>query len=94
MMTVGIVALMAVGALVREVERGQGAEVGITFGPDLKPDQLEHLFAAQSQLRKAGVSFDTGYGMTDNTRDWEWDWSLSGPVQVKHRRFRGDKPQR
>ena len=38
--------------------------------------QLEHLFRAEKELRKAGVDFDTGYGC--GCRDWEFDWSLKG----------------
>lgn len=50
---------------------------------NLDKEQLNHVFEAQKHLRGAGVSFDTGYSLTDNTRDWEWDWSLSGPISLR-----------
>jgi len=81
----GGAALLAAASLARRSLRGQPAEVGITF-TDLTPEQLEHVFAAQAQLRKAGVSFDTGYAFGTRSRDWEWDWSLGGPVEVRYRR--------
>jgi len=41
--------------------------------------QMEHLFKAQSQLSKAGVTFDSGTKMTKPMqRHWELDWSLKG----------------
>ena len=46
---------------------------------------------AQVALRNYGVSFDSGMGFEG--RDWEWDWSLKGPISVS---FRGlaQKPER
>jgi len=38
--------------------------------------KLGHIFAAEKELRRAGVTFDTGYG--SGKRDWELDWSLRG----------------
>ncbi len=40
--------------------------------------QLEHLYRAQSQLSKAGVTFDTGTQLEPKQRHWELDWSLRG----------------
>jgi hypothetical protein len=42
------------------------------------------LWEVEDRLRRMGLRFDTGMGLEG--RDWEWDWSLSGPVSV---RFRG-----
>ena len=53
------------------------AEVRIQL-KDLTNEQKEHLFKAEEELSKAGVSFDTGYSFGDKTRDWEFDWSLKG----------------
>lgn len=39
--------------------------------------QVEH------QLKDIGIEFDKGLG--PDGRDWEWDWSLRGPVHVKFR---------
>lgn len=39
-----------------------------------KLHQIEKLF------RELGITFDTGAGC--GGRDWEWDWSLEGPVKV------------
>lgn len=40
--------------------------------------QMKHLHKAESELSKAGVSFDTGYDFKEKRRDWEFDWSLEG----------------
>jgi hypothetical protein len=51
---------------------------------NLSKEQMEHLFKAEKELLKAGVSFDTGYSFGTKTRDWEWDWSLKGArVRIK-----------
>ena len=52
-------------------------EVRIQF-IDKTKEQLEHLHKAEAELLKAGVSFDTGYDVGENIRDWEFDWSLKG----------------
>ncbi len=38
----------------------------------------------ERNLRELGIEFDKGMGF--GGRDWEWDWSLKGPISV---RFRG-----
>ncbi len=38
----------------------------------------------KDKLHDIGIDFDTGLGVEG--RDWEWDWSLRGPISV---RFRG-----
>jgi len=53
------------------------AEVRIEF-VDLSKEQMKHLYKAEKELSKAGVHFDTGYSFPPKTRDWEFDWSLSG----------------
>lgn len=40
-------------------------------------------FAAEDEIRKLGISFDTGAGC--GGRDWEWDWSLKGPIKITFR---------
>ena len=42
------------------------------------------LHDARMALHDAGVEFDTGMGF--GGRDWEWDYSLKGPISV---RFKG-----
>jgi len=37
-------------------------------------------FEAQALLNRMGISFDTGSGC--HGRDWEWDFSLRGPISV------------
>lgn len=44
----------------------------------LSEEQLKHIQKAERELLRAGVSFDTGYGLVNNIRDWELDWSLEG----------------
>jgi len=57
------------------------AEVKIQFKNKTK-EQLKHLFNAEKELSKAGVSFDTGYDLGAKVRDWEFDWSLRGAEVV------------
>ncbi len=70
---------------------GDEVDVTVTFTQDpLDPDDpIAGLYSGgfaeiEKQLRHMGIKFDTGQGF--NGRDWEWDWSLSGPINV---RFRG-----
>lgn len=44
---------------------------------------VSYVSEAESMLRRAGIKFDTGTGF--GGRDWEFDWSLSGPVHVSFR---------
>jgi len=65
------------------------SEVLITFNiAELSEEGMKHLFDAEASLRKAGISFDTGAGF--GGRDWEFDWSLTGPVKVFHKKFKGE----
>lgn len=41
-------------------------------------------YEAEKVFREMGISFDRGMG--PDGRDWEWDWSLKGPISI---RFRG-----
>ena len=59
------------------------SEVLIRFH-NLTVKQLNHLFSAERELREAGITFDTGF---ENGREWEFDWSLKGNVEVLHRGF-------
>ncbi len=58
--------------------------VHITFGPGLTPEQDTAIVEAQAALGRAGVTFDTS-ASSEGERDWEFDWSLNGPVQIKTR---------
>jgi hypothetical protein len=84
--------------LPRLVWLGDEVDVCITFPEDaLQPgNELGGLFSGglydiQKQFRHMGIEFDTGCGA--DGRDWEWDWSLRGPVQVKFR-GRAKHPER
>ena len=55
----------------------------VKFNPTLvmpikSSKQMKHLYDAQSQLQKAGVTFDTGTQVKPMERHWELDWSLEG----------------
>lgn len=67
---------------------GRPAEVGITF--KVPQEKAHYLFEAERALSNLGIGFDTGAGIGGELleRDWEWDWSLSGPVEVKFRKWR------
>ena len=48
-------------------------------------EQLKHIFNAEAELKKAGVTFDSGCDLNDGkiiSRDWELDWSLKGAKLV------------
>lgn len=83
-------------ATIRALTRhGEEVEVGIHFRqPSLGKDGMEKLFQVESLLRELGVSFDTGGTVGGGgVRDWEWDWSLKGPVRVTFCRFVRDDPK-
>jgi hypothetical protein len=63
-------------------------EARMTF-KGLSEKKLGHLFKAEAELAKAGITFDTGYAFGPRERDWEWDWSLRGPVEVNFVRLHG-----
>ena len=44
---------------------------------------LSTAWKAEDALKANGVTFDTGTGGVG--RDWEWDWSLKGPIQITFR---------
>lgn len=39
---------------------------------------LKQLFRAEKEMRKAGITFDSGYDTRSKTREWHVDWSLKG----------------
>ena len=41
---------------------------------------LNKLFEIEKLFRELGIHFDTGAGC--GGRDWEWDWSLEGPIKL------------
>lgn len=73
--------------LPRLVWLDQEIDINIRFSEDpLNPDDPERgLFSGtladiERQLSDIGVGFDRGQG--EEGRDWQWDWSLSGPISV------------
>ena len=66
------------------VWRRQRIEVGIHF--DLSKVDRVDLFEIEKLLHKNGIYFDTGSGF--GNRDWEWDFSLRGPIDVRFKRKR------
>lgn len=74
----------------RLVWPGDEIDVGVTFTDEtLDPsDPHRSLFSGrmaevEAALLEAGIKFDRGIGL--GGRDWEWDWSLSGPISVRFR---------
>lgn len=56
-------------------------QVSIQFDIEkLGGEGLDKLFKIEKLFRELGINFDTGGGM--GARDWEWDFSLTGPVKV------------
>jgi hypothetical protein len=64
-----------------------GASPGETF-PQLWSGAIH---SAEKSLHNAGIYFDTGMGCAG--RDWEWDFSLRGPISVRFR-SRATRPER
>jgi hypothetical protein len=57
------------------------AEISISFDTSkLGKKDLDTLFEIEKKFREIGITFDTGGGM--GQRDWEWDFSLNGPVKI------------
>ena len=42
---------------------------------------LHKLVKIEEMLEDIGITFDTG--ASGNERDWEWDWSLKGPINIE-----------
>ena len=65
----------------------QFSEVSIHF--KVPKNKAKHIFNARDELNKAGITFDTGGYINGKflEYDWEFDWSLRGSVQVRHKRF-------
>jgi len=66
------------------VWRRQQVEVGISF--DLNNVDRKDFFEIERLLSKNGIHFDTGAGC--GKRNWEWDFSLQGPIEVRFKRKR------
>ena len=62
--------------------RTQKCQVLVCFDLDKAP--LEKIFKVEKALHEIGVNFDTGAGC--GKRYWEFDDSLSGPMQIKFKR--------
>jgi hypothetical protein len=85
--------------LPRLVWRDDEIDVTITWRDDpLRPDRDSfrqlfsgRLYEIELMLHEMGISFDTGMGC--DGRDWEFDFSLSGPVSIKFR-SRAKRPER
>ena len=76
----------------RLVWYGDEIDVRVTFkGIGVLGGGFEQEFDADRLFRDMGINFDTGCGC--HGRDWEWDWSLRGPISVKFR-GRAKHPER
>jgi len=64
------------------------AEVLINF--DLSKIPLKKIFELEKLLSEIGITFDTESDF--KSRNWEWDWSLSGPINVFFNGFVEDNP--
>ena len=71
---------------------GDEIDVGVTL-KDLGAlgGDPSRVWDAQKCLSDMGIRFDTGSGCYG--RDWEWDYSLEGPISVRFR-CRAQRPER
>lgn len=65
------------------MSKKQKSNIEVHISIPCEGEKLEHILEAEKHLRKAGVTFDTGYGF--GCRDWELDWSLKGAYVTKIR---------
>ena len=70
------------------VSNRQLCEVSIHF--DTRKLDVHKLQQIENLFIELGITFDSGGGK--GTRDWEWDWSLEGPVTVEFRKMK-DSPK-
>lgn len=69
----------------RIVHRGDLVDVGIGIAcPD--DESLRKVFAVEKCLHEMGIHFDTGFGC--GQRDWEMDYSLSGPIEIYFKKIK------
>jgi hypothetical protein len=64
-------------------ENGELKEINALVQIDVEnftDEDREKLFQIEKLFLELGISFDTGLGF--KKRDWEWDWSLQGPIKV------------
>lgn len=60
--------------------RGDAVDVTITITSKPLGAETSTVFQIENLLRLLDIGFDTGSGA--GGRDWEFDWSLHGPIQV------------
>lgn len=77
---------------------GDELDVRVTFSQNkLDPENpMRSLFSGalyevEKQMRDMDINYDTGIGCAG--RDWEWDFSLKGPISVTFR-SRATRPER
>ena len=76
----------------RLVWYGDELDVRVTFkGIGGLGEDKKEVFNAGQLFSGMGIRFDTGSGC--HGRDWEWDWSLRGPISVTFR-GRAKHPER
>lgn len=77
--------------------RGRDVAVNIAFDTSkFTSEDMQKLFHVEELLRELGISSDTGAAFNDDgtqRRDWQWDWSLRGPVKVEFVNFTDDDPK-
>ena len=67
-------------------------EVVIKFDiAKMSAEQRQTLYRLRKDLSTLGINFDTG--SDGSVMDWEFDWSLTGPVQVLFKQFTRDNPK-
>ncbi len=71
----------------RLVWEGDEIDVDIVIQGD-----IAKIFQVEEKFHDLGIEFDAAYGY--GLRDWEWDWSLSGPISIKFVRRSKNKDQR
>jgi len=55
---------------------------------DLSQLDIKDIIEVEKAFQKIGITFDTGAGF--GYRDWEWDFSLKGPINVYFQQFKDE----
>ena len=70
-------------------EEDRMRECNVLIQIDLSKVNIKEVIEAEKALQKIGITFDAGAGF--GFRDWEWDDSLNGPINVYFQDFKDEE---
>lgn len=87
----GDTAIRIIKKLQAELASAKPKECEVTIKFTIPKEKVDLMYKATKALGNLGVTFDTGGSEDEEGNicyDWEFDWSLKGPVKVYHKRFK------